>query len=139
MKTTSLYRYGLLIAPVLFAAQILLNDALKMYQNNTLKVHPEALDLLETEAKHGSIDAAFLLATAYRNGKAGVVDYTKAYQWYKIAAEQGDADAMLMLGWIHYKQIKNAKSNLEAARYWFKKAAAKGVDEAIEMLELLER
>jgi TPR repeat protein len=59
---------------VLFAAQLLLSDVLKMYQNNTLKDSLTAFELLEKEANNGSNDAAFLLATAYQNGKIGTVD-----------------------------------------------------------------
>jgi TPR repeat protein len=49
----------------------------------------------------------------------------------------GDADAMLMLGWLHYSGKVFGSSNLKKAKEWFSKAADKGVDEAIEMLEIL--
>jgi len=124
---------------MLFAAQLLLDDVLKMYQNNELKRNYEALKLLENEAKNNNTNAAFLLATAYKNGKTGFVDINRAIYWYKVSAESGDADSMLMLGWLYYKESKNLSVNLKKARYWFKKAASNGVDEAIEMLELLHR
>jgi len=57
--------------------------------------------------------------------------------WYKVCAKNGDSDAMLMLGWLYYKDKKQSAINLKKARYWFKKAASHGVDEAVEMLEIL--
>ena len=45
---------------------------------------------------------------------------------------------MLMLGWLHYKGGPNLPPNEALAKAWFEKAAAKGVDEAVEMLEILK-
>jgi len=139
MKVIRRLLYISAFSVILFAAQLFLDDVLKMYQNNELKSNHEALKLLEDEAKNNNTNAAFLLATAYKNGKAGFVDINRAIYWYKVSAESGDADSMLMLGWLYYKEPKNLSVNLKKARYWFKKAALNGVDEAIEMLELLHR
>ena len=106
-----------------------------MYQNDTLRDNPSSLKFLESKAEKGNADAAFLLATAYRNGKAGTINNEKAYYWYRKSAKMGDSDAMLMLGWLYYKESSNTKK----ARYWFRQAASKGVEEAVEMLELLSQ
>jgi len=137
MKTIKLFLYMSILTLVLFGAESLLSEVLKMYQKNELKNNYSALELLKDEAQNGNTNAAFLLATAYKNGKAGVVDINRAIYWYKVSSENGDADAMLMLGWLYYKEPKNLAINLKKARYWFKKAASHGVDEAVEMLELL--
>jgi len=139
MKIIKIFLYITILSIVLFAAQLLLDDVLKMYQANSLKNNHKALKLLEDEAKSGNTNASFLLATAYKNGKAGVINIKMAKHWYRISAKRGDEDAMLMLGWLYYKDSKNLNSNLKKARYWFKKAASNGVDEAIEMLELLRK
>jgi len=131
MKTIKLI---LLISVTLLALGSVLKEVLLMYQNDTLRDNPSALELLEEEAKQGVPNAAFLLATAYRNGKAGTINTKKAFYWYQKSAKMGDSDAMLMLGWLYYK-----KSNIKKARYWFRQAASSGVDEAIEMLELLNQ
>lgn len=128
----------LLIATLLYAAQYILGEVLQMYRDDTLKTDPSAIAFLREQADLGDADAAFLLATAYRNGKTGQIDLNKARRWYRHAAYLGDADAMLMLGWLYYKEPKNLPSNLKKARYWFRKAAEEGVDEAVEMLSLLE-
>jgi len=126
------------LSVLLFAAGTLLQEALKLYSNNTLKDHPEAVNALRDAAEDGNTDAAFLLATSYRNGKTGVKDSARAMKWYKKAANEGDADAMLMLGWLYYKGSATLPSNVGMAKVWFEKAAVRGIDEAIEMLEILK-
>ena len=123
----------LAIATLLFASTMLLKDVLALYIKDDLASSPEAIKLLHVKAKAGETDAQFLLASAYKNGKLGVKDFSKALYWYKEAAKNGDSDAMLMIGWIYYK-AKDEKR----ARIWFKKAASLGVDEAVEMLEMLQ-
>jgi len=137
MKTIKLFLYTAILSVVLFGAQLILSEVLVMYQKDELRNNLSALEVLKDEANKGNTNAAFLLATSYRNGKAGVVDINKAIYWYKVASENGDADSMLMLGWLYYKQPDNLRINLKKARYWFKKAASHGVDEAVEMLEML--
>jgi len=137
MKTIRFFLYTAIFSVVLLGSQLLLSEVLKMYQKDQLKNNLSALEVLKDEANKGNTNAAFLLATAYKNGKAGVVDINKAIYWYKVASDNGDADAMLMLGWLYYKQADNLRVNLKKARYWFKKAASHGVDEAVEMLEML--
>lgn len=137
MKIIKLFVYQCVLVIALLAAEYLLKEVLLLYQKDQLRGNAKALALLEREALHGNQNASFLLATAYHNGKTGAVDIKKALYWYKVSAYNGDADAMLMLGWIYYKQPKNLEVNLRKARYWFKRSASKGVDEAIEMLNLL--
>ncbi len=126
------------LSVLLFAAGTLLQEALQLYSNNTLKDHPEAVNALRDAAEDGNTDAAFLLATSYRNGKTGTKDNDRAMKWYKKAADEGDADAMLMLGWLYYKGSVTMPSNVGRAKVWFEKAAARGIDEAVEMLEILK-
>ncbi len=121
----------------LFSAGLILQEALRMYQNNTLKDHPEAIQSLINAANSNNSDAAFLLATSYKDAKIGATSLEKAYKWYLKAAELGDGDAMLMLGWLYYKGDLFGASNVKKAKQWFSKAADQGIDEAIEMLEIL--
>jgi TPR repeat protein len=107
-----------------------------MYQDNTLNQHPQAVKSLINEADKNA-DAAFLLATSYKDGKIGEANLKKAYEWYIRAAKMGDADAMLMLGWLYYNGELFGSSNIKKAKYWFSKAAGKGLDEAVEMLDIL--
>lgn len=127
----------LLLGVTLLASGLLLEEALKMYRDDTLRSHPEAINALKDSARQGNTDAAFLLATAYKEGKTGMKDPRSAVAWYTRAAKLGDADAMLMLGWLYYKGDAANGPDVNTAKMWFEKAAAKGVDEAVEMLEVL--
>lgn len=127
----------LLLGVALLASGLLLEEALKMYRDDTLRSHPEAITALKDAARQGNTDAAFLLATAYKDGKTGTKDTRSAVAWYTRAANLGDADAMLMLGWMFYKGDAANKPDVAAAKMWFEKAAARGVDEAVEMLDIL--
>ncbi|MDP7426550.1 MAG: SEL1-like repeat protein [Rhodospirillales bacterium] len=42
--------------------------------------------------------AQFNLGGMYAEGKGATKDYKTAAKWYKLAAEQGDADAQFNLG-----------------------------------------
>jgi TPR repeat protein len=125
-----------LLSLTLFAAGLMLQQVLEMYQNDTLRDHPEAIKALKDSANNNA-DAAFLLATGYKEGRIGAIDLKSAYDWYMKAANLGDADAMLMIGWLYYQGDLFGGSDLKRAKYWFLKAADKGIDEAIEMLEIL--
>lgn len=127
----------IMLGMTLMATGLLLEEALKMYRDDTLRSHPEAIEALQDAAQKGNTDAAFLLATAYKEGKTGTKDTRSAMAWYSRAAKLGDADAMLMLGWLYYKGDATSGPDVAMAKMWFEKAAAKGVDEAVEMLEIL--
>lgn len=138
MKLINRASYIIIIAMSLIALESALEYALTLYQNNTLHENAKAVETLKKEALGGDNSAAFLLASAYKNGKIGEIDLDEAYIWYLIAANRDDPDAMLMLGWLYYKGTQKLHVNVEQAKYWFEKAAAKGVEEAVEMLELLK-
>ena len=131
------FKLFLISSITLLALQSAIEVALKYYQENTLANHPNALEQLILEANSGNNSAAFLLATAYKNGKLGNVNVDRAYYWYEVCASNDDADAMLMLGWLNYKGTPKYGIRLNAAKKWFQKASRAGVVEASEMLELL--
>ena len=79
----------LLISLTLLAAGTLLQEALRMYQNNTLKEHPEAVAALRQAAEKGNTDAAFLLGTSYREGKIGRKDPAAAFDGTKRRQSRG--------------------------------------------------
>lgn len=138
MKAFRYILYTLLVAVSLYALENILTYALELYQKNELQGNKELVNKLKIQAKSGDTSAAFLLASAYKNGKLGRVNLEKSYYWYKEAARNGDADAMLMLGWLYYKGGENISVDTQKAKYWFTQAASRGVDEAVEMLALLK-
>jgi len=52
---------------------------------------------LRQEAEQGHAEAQFNLGLMYIDGQGVPQDYTQAAQWYRKAAEQGDATAQGML------------------------------------------
>ncbi len=138
MKFIKPLAYSLLITITLIAVESALEYALKLYENNTLSRHDDAIETLKKEALAGDNSIAFLLASAYKNGKLGDINLDEAFFWYRTAALRGDPDAMLMLGWIYYKGTSTVAVDIDKSKMWFSKAAAKGLDEATEMLELLQ-
>ena len=60
----------------------------------------------------------------------------KAVEWYRKAAEQGDASAQNNLGWM-YQKGRGVEQNLSKAREWCQKAAAQGYERAKTNLKYL--
>jgi len=56
-------------------------------------------------------------------------NYAEAEKWFRMAAEQGDADAQLGLGVMYYKGLGVVRDDLEAVK-WFRLAAPKGQPDA---------
>ena len=131
------FKIILLTALTLFALESIIQEALQYYQDGSLEHHPQSIKALQLEAEQGNSDAAFLLATAYKNGKITYVNLDKAYYYYSLAAQKGDADAMLMLGWLDYRGTPEFGIRIVQAKIWFQEAAKLGVIEAAEMVEML--
>ena len=58
----------------------------------------------------------------YYFGEGVEKDYTKAFEWFSKAAEQGDADAQFSLG-VMYSEGQGVGQNYEKAFEWYSKAA----------------
>jgi len=72
-------------------------------------------------AEHGDREAMFLYGSALEEGLGIDKNANAAAEWYRKAADQGDAMAMERLGCIH----QNSGNNEEAAK-WYRKAADQG-------------
>jgi len=98
----------------------------------------ETTDINETieKANAGDESAQFVLGTAYYLGLNGAEqDYEKAFYWWKKAAEQGNPDAQISMGFCYYGGKGIEQSNSKAF-YWWKKAAEQGNPEAQVQLGL---
>ena len=91
----------------------------------------EALTTKPTEQKAASKPSAVDAAKYYNDGvKAyNAKNYTEAARLYRIAAEQGHADAQNNLGYCNEKQLGVAKDLTEAVK-WYRKAAEQGQADA---------
>ena len=85
----------------------------------------ERLDLLK---KEGKIDKDWLpIQEAKRkaNSAYSSQNYYEAAKFYRVAAEQGDADSQYWLGWL-YDQGQGISQNFYEAAKWYRKAAEQG-------------
>ena len=63
-------------------------------------------------------------------------DYAEAVKWFRLAAEQGHADAQKNLGRMYEIGHGVSRDEAEAVK-WFRKAAAQGVEDAQDALRQL--
>jgi TPR repeat protein len=61
----------------------------------------------------------------YEKGQGVPQDYKTAVKWYKLAAEQGDADAQYNLG-VMYAEGKGVPQDYKTAVKWYRLAAEQG-------------
>ncbi len=84
-------------------------------------------------AEAGDADAQTRLAWMYRAGKSVSMDWVEAERWYRMAAEQGSAEAQVALGNMHYRCGREIISSCASATpmypgyteavKWYRKAA----------------
>ena len=73
--------------------------------------------------------AQYGLGYMYYEGQGVPQDYEEAVKWYRLAAEQGDAEAQCGLGEMYYGGEGVPQDYAEAIRLW-KLAAEQGDEEA---------
>ena len=73
------------------------------------------------------------LGLMYQYGIGTKEDPQEAYNWYRKAAETGDADALYMTGWCEENHYGVSNTALE----WYKKAAQAGSDQAADAVKRL--
>ena len=85
-----------------------------------------------------SARAMCLVGNCYALGKGVDYDISNAFAWHEKAAEQGDIDALYLMGdyyrWGEEKQDNIVKKNHNKARDYFKKAATGGHAQAAKCL-----
>jgi hypothetical protein len=84
-----------------------------------------ALGSLMTEAREGNPYAQLFLGILYANGQGVPQDYGQAAQWYRRAADQGEADAQNNLGRL-YDNGQGVPQDHGQAVQWYRKAAEQG-------------
>ena len=74
----------------------------------------------------------------YDNGQGIKQDYFEAVKWYRKVAEQGNANAQVLLGFL-YILGKGVQRNKALAKEWFGKACDNGDQEGCEYYGKLNR
>lgn len=77
--------------------------------------------------------AQLRLGEQYASGNAGQADHRKAVEWFRMSAEQGNAEAQFKLAWMLEKGMGARKDEVEAL-IWYQKAAVQGHDIAANNL-----
>ena len=57
----------------------------------------------------------------YRDGKGVEKNFEEYLKWYKLAAENGNRDAMYVLGRMYYLGSDGVEQSYKEAYYWFDK------------------
>ncbi len=79
-----------------------------------------------------SAEEQYKLGEKYFYGTGVERDYTKAIEWYKKSAEQGNARAQYQLGLMYFNG-NGTDENKRKAIFWIKKAKDKGLKKAIKI------
>jgi uncharacterized protein len=78
------------------------------------------------------------LGVMFENGRGVEKDPAQAAQWYRRAADKGNAQAQFNLGDL-YEAGRGVDKDLNQALDWFRKAAKQGYGDAAQRVERLER
>ncbi len=79
----------------------------------------------ERLAQEGTPAAQVAWGIMHENGDGLPPNATEASKWYRLAAEQGDAEGAFRLGWL-YARGEGLPRNLEQAAHWYEIAAKQG-------------
>lgn len=83
----------------------------------------QAATLFARSAEMGDSGAMVEIGEMYSSGEGISEDETKAFSWFKRAAEAGNVSGMVALGGMNLLGVNGADPNEEEAARWFQKAA----------------
>lgn len=96
------------------------------------KEYGEAYDVFVSAAEKGLAAAQVELGGMYAEGLGVTLDLKKSEHWYRMAANQGDIDAMVSLGTIYYSggEDYGIRKDFNKAFHYYSNAAHDGDSEA---------
>lgn len=94
------------------------------------KEYGEAYDVMVSAAEKGLAAAQSVLGYMYDVGIGVTQDYVQAEHWYRMAANQGDVDAMVHLGTMYYSGVEEygIRKDFNKAFHYYSRAANFGND-----------
>mgnify|MGYP000050000588 FL=1 len=119
MKKLSLYIFLILMVCNVGFADF--EKGLKAYENEKYK---KAFKEWKPLAEDGLENAQLGLGHLYKRGKGVSLNHKKAFKWYQLAADQGNAQAQYHLA-FYYLNFNEYKNN-DLAFKWFKLSADQG-------------
>ncbi len=96
------------------------------------KLYEKWIGIYTASAEAGNADSALLLGQFYQTGLFLDADYTKALEYYQLAAENGNPQGDYYLGVLYCNE--DMGTDYEKAFDYFKKAADAGDADAMEMI-----
>jgi uncharacterized protein len=100
--------------------------------------YEKAIEYYTLAIQHDDPNAMFDLATMYDHGEGVTNSIKKAIELYIPAAYQGHARAQVNLG-ISYVTGKGVDQSNELAREWWIKATVQDQEQALQMLQILDK
>jgi TPR repeat protein len=100
-------------------------------------VKTEDLAILQQQAASGNADAQVELGNRYSAGQGVPLDFGRAVEWYRKAADQGNAVAQDYLGFAYENGWGGLPVDYKQAVDWFQKAANQGFPAAKQDLAAL--
>ena len=82
-----------------------------------------AVSMFEELANDGSLESQKRLAEIHAEGELGDVDFTEAFKWLLMAANQGDAESQMAVGVSYSTGQRGAGRDLKEAVRWLRKSA----------------
>ncbi len=99
----------------LLALQVANSQSIEqLFKNNNKNSFETILEL----AKKGNIEAMYYVALSYEIGQGTILDYKKAFIWYKKAANAGWSRAQYNLAFL-YKYGYGTTKNIVQSYKWF--------------------
>lgn len=104
----------------------------EQFQSAIESLSPVTVAEWEQKAKAGNLLAQNVLGMAYKYGRGTEQNHARSLQWFRVAADQGDADAQFNLGRIYgkafgtYAKLRAAPQDDVQAVYWYCKSAEQG-------------
>lgn len=92
---------------------------------------------LQSGAAAGDLNAMYQLGLRFQQGQGVRKDYGEAVMWFHRAAAEGNADAMLQLGFLHENDGRGVPHDVSKAALWYSKAAKLGNGTAMFFLGTL--
>ena len=108
----------------------------KYTQDNNFDINIKNLLNLTNLDTINNVELQYYLAKMYYNGQGVTQDYSKAAQYYKLSADQGDADAQNNLALMYYYE-RCVKQDYKKASKYYKLAADQGNAQAQNSLALM--
>jgi TPR repeat protein len=108
----------------------------KHTQDNNFDIDIKNLLNLTNLDTINNVELQYYLAKMYYNGQGVSQDYSKAAHYYKLSADQGDADAQNNLALMYYYE-RGVKQDYKEASKYYKLAADQGNAQAQNSLALM--